>query len=409
MAPSILDTEATHTWKRAASLNAVYAYLGAIVTQTGVQMIAPALPAMRDALGLTDVQLGLVSSVYLLPGALAAIPMGMLADRIGRRRVFGGSLLMFGVAGLALQFSAHSFALFLAIRFIQGLAFAGLLPLTMTILGDSFSGPDLIRAQGRRSVAMALGDGALPMIGGALVSLGWFVPWLGQVVAIPFGLVVLARMTDPVSSTATRADRIGLRGFLDLFTSLPVLALQYAGFLRMFLKFGILTFMPVLLVDLRGLSAAFAGLAVGSAAITGTAVAASAGRFAHAAHPARLVALGLGGQAVAVALMALVPLPSMILVASLLYGAADGLAGLFVNSFVTAATGSESLATFVAATGAIRNFAKFMAPAAVGTLTLIVPLGSSFVIIAGLTLMSALLAVPLRPLEARLTAQRGER
>lgn len=393
--------------RQRASLNALYAYLGAIVTQTGVQLIAPALPAMRDALGLTDAQLGLVSSVYLLPGALAAIPMGMLADRIGRRRVFGGSLVAFGVAGLALQFSAHSFTLFLGIRFLQGLAFAGLLPLTMTILGDSFSGPDLIRAQGRRSVAMALGDGVLPMVGGALVTLGWFVPWLGQVVAIPFGLTVLRRMTDPASLTTTKTDRIGLRGFLTLFASLPVLALQYAGFLRMFLKFAILTFMPVLLVDLRGLSPAFAGLAVGSAAITGTAVAASAGRFAHVAHPARLVALGLAGQATALALMALIPFPSMILVASLLYGTADGLAGLFVNSFVTAATGAERLATFVAATGAIRNFAKFMAPAAVGALTLIFPLGSSFVIIAALTLISGLLAVPLSHLETRLTDQRG--
>ena len=74
---------------RQASINASFAYAGCIVAQTGVQLVAPSLPAMRDALGLTDSRLALVMTIYLLPAALGALPAGLLADRIGRRRVFG--------------------------------------------------------------------------------------------------------------------------------------------------------------------------------------------------------------------------------------------------------------------------------------------------------------------------------
>ena len=42
---------------RQAIVNSRFVYLGAIVAQTGVQLIAPSLPIMRDALGLTNVRL----------------------------------------------------------------------------------------------------------------------------------------------------------------------------------------------------------------------------------------------------------------------------------------------------------------------------------------------------------------
>ena len=38
--------------------NALFSYGSAIVALTGVQLIAPSLPAMRDTLGLSEAQLG---------------------------------------------------------------------------------------------------------------------------------------------------------------------------------------------------------------------------------------------------------------------------------------------------------------------------------------------------------------
>lgn len=387
---------------RQATVNAGFAYAGAIVAQTGVQLIAPSLPVMRDALGLTDAQLGLVMSVYLLPAALGAIPAGLLADRIGRRRVFGWSMVAFGIAGIALQIFAESFGVFLGIRFIQGLAFAGLLPLTMTILGDAFRGAALIRSQGRRSVAMLTGDGTLPVVGGVLVAIGWQAPWLGQVLAIPFGLAVLTQMTDPPSLRKAARRGTSLAGFSNLFRMQGVLALQYAGFLRMFMKFSILTFVPVLLVDVRDFSPAFAGLVVGISALVGIGPSLSAGRIARFGRPTTLVSIGLAAEAFALAAWAVAPWAFAIFAAAIAFGIADGLSGVFVNSLTAAATDTEDRASFVAATGAVRNFAKFLGPALLGALILLVPIESALTILAALTLISSVLVLPMRALDARL-------
>lgn len=382
--------------------NAWFAYLGAAVPLSGMQMIAPSLPAMRDALGLSEAQVGLVASVYLLPAALLAIPAGILADRIGRRRVFGGAMVGFGVCGVILQFASASFPLFLLVRFVQGSFFAGLLPLTMTILGDAYSGAALIGAQGRRTVAMSLGDGLLPVIGGLLVGFGWFVPWFGQIAGIPLGLIILSKLVDPPALRSSDRTKLGPREFVGMFTSLPVLALQFAGFLRMFLKFCILAFMPLLLVDERGFSPAFAGLVIGAAPLTGTVVALLSGRIARRGRPAGWVGLGVLLTGVAITVMATSPFAPVILGVALVYGAADGLMGVFTNSFVTAVTTADRRAGFVAATGAVRNFAKFMAPAAFGALALAVPITTAFTVAGVATLASASVALPLRRLEKRL-------
>ena len=390
-----------------ARFNAWLSFIGAGVALTGVQLIAPSLPVMRDSLGLTDSQLALVMSVYLLPAAIASIPVGLLADRLGRRIVFGSSLLLFGILGLVLVF-IDSFTMFLAVRFLQGVAFAGLLPLTMTILGDAYDGHRLIGAQGHRSVAMSVGDGVLPIVGGLLVVAGWQVPWLGQSLAIPLGLVVLWKLTDvPAVASHARRSGLDLGAFGRLFRSGSIIALEYAGFLRMFLKFTILTFLPVFLVDVRGLSAAFAGLVVGIAALAGTAIAATSGRIARLGNPTLWMVVGVAGMGLALIAMVLVPWAAGILAVSLIYGAFDGLMGVFTNSFVTAATSAEHRAGFVAATGAIRNFAKFTAPAAFAALVLAMPMAPAFMLMGGLTIASVAVIAMIKPLEGRLIDQRA--
>ena len=391
---------------RQAAVNAAMAYAGALVAQTGIQLIAPSLPVMRDALGLTDARLALVTSVYLLPAALAALPAGIAADRLGRRRVFGWSMLLLGVCGVGLQFATGSFGLFLAIRFIQGTAFAGMMPLTMTILGDAYSGAALIRAHGRRTVFMHLGDGLLPIIGGLVVAIGWQTPWLGQIVGIPFGFLVLAKMADP-SSLDGGSERVRFGSFLTAFRTLPIVSLQVIGFLRMFLKFGIVTFIPLLLDDQRTMSPAFAGVVVGVAALTSALPAAVIGVTGGSGRPAGQVGIGVAGAGLGLLVMAHTTSTPLILAAALLYGITDGLSGVYVNAFVSSATDADQRASFVAATGAIRNFAKFLAPATIGALTLVAPLIVTFTTIGLITLAAAALWIPLRALEPRLADQRS--
>ena len=153
------------------------AHLGGMAVLSGVQLISPALPAMAERFALSQSELSLVISVYLIPATLASVPAGLLADRIGRRWVFGGGLCLFGLASLFLPLAAqYSFGALLVMRFLQGLGFAPAFPLTITILGDLYKGPALVSAQGRRAVMMHVADGGYPILGGILVGLSWLAP-----------------------------------------------------------------------------------------------------------------------------------------------------------------------------------------------------------------------------------------
>lgn len=368
--------------------NAVLVYLGLPISMMGIQLITPTLPAMAIALHLSDSQLSLVSTLYLLPAALGAIPAGILADRIGRRKVFGYSMIVFGIVGLLQPLTAHNFNLFLGMRFLQGLAFAGLVPLTMTILGDLFEGPKLVQAQGRRSVAISIAGGILPVIGGFLVVAGWFVPWFLQAVAILFGLVVLRFMQDVVGTTLTKLTNLREMMSPELWRQPTVWALQYMGFARLWVKFVLLTFLPVLLIGTRGSTAGFAGFVLGISALANAVVAANAGGMARRWSPTPLLIIAISVMTVGLFVVAIAHTPITIAVGAVIYGAADGVLGVFLNSLITAVPDAAHRGTFVAATGAIRNLGKLLAPASFGLMLLAMTVPQAFLVTAAVFAIS---------------------
>lgn len=170
----------------------------------------------------------------------------------------------------------------------------------------------------------------------------------------------------------------------------------------MFVKFSLLAFLPVYLVDSRGFSTEFAGLVIGIAAATGVAVALFAARLNS--KGSSMVWIGWGMFVVGVSVVGLVvaPVGWMILLFSVTSGAADGITGVLSNSLVAVAAGGDLRASFVAATGAIRNFAKFLAPTAFGAAVLVLPLGTAFVALGAGGAAGSLVARALGPLGERL-------
>ena len=55
----------------------------------GVSAINVALPAMQAELHLKTVTLTWVPTMYMLVMAIALVPLGALADRLGRKKIFG--------------------------------------------------------------------------------------------------------------------------------------------------------------------------------------------------------------------------------------------------------------------------------------------------------------------------------
>jgi hypothetical protein len=177
----------------------------------------------------------------------------------------------------------------------------------------------------------------------------------------------------------------------------------------MFVKFALLAFLPVYLVDVRGHSPEFAGLVIGVSAATGVVIALFAARLTHRSSTAAWVGWGMAAVALSVIGYVTAPAAWIILTISVVHGAADGVTGVLSNSLVAVAARGEMRATFVAATGALRNFAKFLAPTTFGALVLVMPLSASFVALGSVGVIASGTARFLGPLEGKLmdrTAQR---
>lgn len=160
-------------------------------------------------------------NAYLLPLSALLLLGGAAGDRFGRGRMLlmGIALFALASAGCAL---ASGFGLLLAARFCQGVGAAALMPNSLAILGQTFSGTARGRAIGFWAAASSIAGAIGPVLGGWLIDLGsWRAIFL---INIPLALaaVALAMRCLPPDSDL-RAEPLDVRGGLLVTAGLGML------------------------------------------------------------------------------------------------------------------------------------------------------------------------------------------
>jgi MFS transporter, ACDE family, multidrug resistance protein len=162
----------------------------------GVSSVGPALRKVADELGVSSGQVGLLITVFTLPGVLLTPIWGVLSDRHGRKKILVPSLLLFGVAGASCAL-ACDFELLIMLRSVQGVGAAALGAINVTVIGDLYTGHERTEAMGYNSSVLSVGTASYPVIGGMLATLGWYYPFALPLVAVPIGLLVLFSLRNP--------------------------------------------------------------------------------------------------------------------------------------------------------------------------------------------------------------------
>jgi NNP family nitrate/nitrite transporter-like MFS transporter len=98
------------------------ALLAFTVTFYGWALLGPLGPDLQDDLGLSDVQLSIAVAVPVLLGSLMRIPMGVLTERFGGRRLFTWLLAYSIVPLVALALFHDSFGAIIVLGFLLGFA-----------------------------------------------------------------------------------------------------------------------------------------------------------------------------------------------------------------------------------------------------------------------------------------------
>jgi len=326
-----------------------------LLAPLGVPLVAPTLPVIRDTFALTDAQASLLISTYFLAGIVLSPFIGMIADRVGRKRVLVSSLLVFGFSGIPLVL-APNFETILVVRVIQGIAAAGIFITTVTIVGDAFRGTQRNAVLGVNNAMLSAGAMAFPVLGGALVAIAWNAPFAAYLVAVPIGLVALRYLDEPDGERETEGIAY-LRGAATALAGRQAAVLYGTAFVTEVLLFGaILTTLPFLLAGSYGLAPAAIGLVLATTEISSVIVSAANGRLARYATDHQLVALGFACYGVGLLVTWFAASPLAVGVGVFVVGAGLGLTMPAVDAAISGIVSSRHRAGALS----IRNSTTFL-------------------------------------------------
>lgn len=179
-----------------------------------ITFVTPLATAVRTAVSLGA---GPGGQAWLLSAmsvglAAALLTAGVLADDLGRRRVFAGGLVVVG-AGALVAALAPTPGVFIAGRLLQGLGAAAVLACALGLIGSAFpAGPPRARAAAVWGASVGAGTG----LGGVLTvaldhGAGWRTTYAATAVAA-VALAVLGRvvLVESVGRTGRRVDVAGV-------------------------------------------------------------------------------------------------------------------------------------------------------------------------------------------------------
>ena len=140
------------------------------------QSVPPLLTLIRQELGISHAQAGLLMSLFALPGIFVAVPSGVISDRFGMRKTGVVSLVLM-VAGTFIVGTSSSPLQAYAGRIVSGVGGLTLAVVLPQLLSKWFLGKELGVGMGIFNTAMPLGTilslNVFSMLG---ESYGWQVP-----------------------------------------------------------------------------------------------------------------------------------------------------------------------------------------------------------------------------------------
>jgi len=183
------------------SITIVLCFCVAVLEGFDLQIIGVMAPAIREAIHLTPQQMGWIFSASLIGLALGAAYGGWLADRVGRKPVLIGSVVVLGVFTLAAALASDPNSL-LAMRFLAGLGIGGAMPNLIAVVSE-------VAAKGKVTSTVSLMFCGMPL-GGVLVALlarlaSGVIGWQGLfVIGGVLPLIVAALLAYNLKETGVR-------------------------------------------------------------------------------------------------------------------------------------------------------------------------------------------------------------
>jgi DHA2 family multidrug resistance protein len=183
-----------------------------------------ALPYMQGSLSASLDQINWVLTSYIVASAIMTAPVGWIADRFGRKKLFMACATGFTFASVLCGL-AQTIEQMVLFRLLQGMFGAGLVPLSQAVMLDNYSAQERGSAMAIWGIGVMLGPIMGPTLGAWLTdNYSWHWVFL---VNLPVGIVTVLGLLFFMDETESRAHmRFDWFGFIALAIGIGSLQLM---------------------------------------------------------------------------------------------------------------------------------------------------------------------------------------
>ncbi len=385
------------TGRPAGRAQALVLLLSSCLAVLGAVLLAPVLPRIEDAFADTPGVEALTPIVLTAPAlviGLTAMIAGRIVDRVGRKRLLVGALVVYAIVGTA-PLWLPSLQLIVVSRVLVGLTEAAIMTCCTTLLADYFHGSRRERYFGLQVVFTTVAATVFFGVGGALGEQNWRAPFWLYAVSLPLAAAAAKFVWQPAprAQAAARTEKLAPLPWRTLFGPVAVTLL---GGLVFYVLIVELSFK---LDDIGVTSTATIGAASAIASL-GTAVGGFLfGRLAKRG-PATMVPLAFGLSGVGLAGMGLASSLPLVVVFAVVAGFGNG---LILPSLLTWALGPLTFEQRGRGTGVWTSaffIGQFVCPLVVLALSGAFSLGAAIFVLGVVALAAAVGVRMARPMQA---------
>ena len=341
-----------------------------LISTLGVSTVSPAFPEIMAALKISESQVGMLITAFSIPGVILAPFIGVLGDRLGRKKVIVSSLFIFGISGVSCMFT-NNFDCLLFLRIFQGIGASGLVTLAATVVGDLYTGNRVPEAMGYNSSVVSFSLMVYPSVGGALAMVDWHLPFILPVAAIPVGIMVITLLHNP---EPVKSSSFGdyLRGSWHCLKDVQLIGLFLAGSMGFVILFGaVQTYYPLLLASSFGASALVIGLIFSGGALAMAVSASQMGRLHQKYSVKTLLAVAFSIHAVDSVLVLNITTTALLVIPVFAFNLANGIIVPTVVSAVSRRASLEYRAMVMSVISTMLRLGQTIGPPIMGLLFVI--------------------------------------
>jgi MFS family permease len=349
----------------------------------------PTMTPYLNNIGISFSMIGLIGGSYGFSQMLLRVPLGLISDRIGRRKIFIVIGLMIGAASSLGMYLTHNAFLILLFRFMAGVSAS--VWVIFTVLYSSYFDKDKLASRiSYLSMANNFGVMTAKLIGSALAErYGHEISFLLGAAMGLLGLVLSLFITENVPVVTERPT---IRSLLGVAKDRNLIAMStLAVFSQMLLFATTNTFTPEAAVRL-GADSMQLGILSTLASVPAILSAMICGKiFAKRVNFRNLVAFSFVLEALGTVMVPLVGSVFMVYVAVIIAGFGFGLCMTTLLSFCTLTVDEGRRSVAMGFYQAIYGLGMFIGPVFIGAFVDFLGLNAGFYISAGVALVALVL------------------